>query len=133
MNQDVLKKWVAELRSGKYKQGEGHLAMTDMDGEEHFCCLGVLCELALDEGIPNLTREFNEDAGRYFYNDREDFLPTPVIEWAGFDDKNPGVPYVQGEDDSGDLFDKPLSELNDEGLSFAAIADIIEQEWIVKE
>lgn len=133
MNQDVLKKWVAELRSGKYKQGEGHLGMTDEDGEEHFCCLGVLCELALDEGVPNLNREFNNDALRYFYNGREDFLPKPVMEWAGFDNKNPGVPYIQSEDDPGDLFDKPLSELNDEGLSFAAIADIIEQEWIVKE
>lgn len=133
MNQDVLKKWVAALRSGKYNQGEGHLGMTDEDGDEHFCCLGVLCELALDEGIPNLNREFNGDALRYFYNDREDFLPTPVMEWAGFHDKNPGIPYIQVEEESDEVYDKPLSELNDEGLSFTAIADIIEQEWIVKE
>ena len=133
MNQDVLKKWVAELRSGKYNQGEGHLMQIDDDGDEHFCCLGVLCEIALDEGVPNLERVYNEDARRYFYNEREDFLPEPVIEWVGFNSKNPGVPYVQSDDDSETVDDKPLSELNDEGLSFAAIADLIEQEWIVKE
>ena len=36
------KKWVAALRSGKYKQGKGQL-YDNLD--EKYCCLGVACDL----------------------------------------------------------------------------------------
>lgn len=41
------KKWVAALRSGKYKQGQKALLKDDK-----FCCLGVACAIGLT--IPNL-------------------------------------------------------------------------------
>lgn len=38
---DLIKSWLAALRSGKYKQGASAL---QRDGR--FCCLGVLCDVA---------------------------------------------------------------------------------------
>ena len=39
------KEWIAALRSGKYKQGRYYL---NSDGCH--CCLGVLCEVAIQNG-----------------------------------------------------------------------------------
>lgn len=41
MKQDVKDKWVAALRSDKYKQGIG--ALRNVDGE--YCCIGVLYDV----------------------------------------------------------------------------------------
>ena len=46
MKRDVAKKWVAKLRSGEYEQGKGYL---NDDGK--MCCLGVLCEVAIEDGL----------------------------------------------------------------------------------
>jgi hypothetical protein len=42
MKQGLKKKWVAALRSGKYRQGIGELWV----GDNSYCCLGVLCRVA---------------------------------------------------------------------------------------
>lgn len=40
--------WLRDLRSGKYKQGEGHLIRKHFDGKGlvtiGYCCLGVACK-----------------------------------------------------------------------------------------
>ena len=41
MNQEIKKKWVEALLSGKYKQGFGALCW-----QGKYCCLGVLREVA---------------------------------------------------------------------------------------
>lgn len=41
LTKQLLQKWVKALRSGKYKQGEGELR-----NNNHFCCLGVLCDIS---------------------------------------------------------------------------------------
>jgi hypothetical protein len=38
---ELRDRWIAALRSGKYKQGQYHLHSGD-----EYCCLGVLCEVA---------------------------------------------------------------------------------------
>lgn len=45
--------WVAELRSGKYKQGKGRLKKKDRYNDDAIChcCLGVLCEILEPEGF----------------------------------------------------------------------------------
>jgi hypothetical protein len=40
MNPEIKAKWIAALRSGEYAQGR--YALRDGD---HFCCLGVLCDV----------------------------------------------------------------------------------------
>ncbi len=46
MNKELLKRWVAALRSGEYTQGTGKLRMFDPVAEcTRYCCLGVLREI----------------------------------------------------------------------------------------
>ena len=40
MNNEIAERWIAALRSGKYKQGVNWLRR-----DNKFCCLGVLCDI----------------------------------------------------------------------------------------
>src|SRR6478752_3145258 len=48
MDKKLKAEWLAALRSGKYKQGQGGLHNPDGDT---YCCLGVLCDVARIKGI----------------------------------------------------------------------------------
>lgn len=120
MNQDVKEKWVAALRGGEYTQTTGRLRDRDS-----YCCLGVLCDLAVLDGAidpPVLTEEtcaccfpawqYDESAGE---------LPMRVQQWAGLTEGNPTVLY-RGDTET-------LSTLNDlRGQNFEQIADVIEDQ-----
>lgn len=111
---DIIHKWVEALRSGKYVQTKGRLA------DDHgYCCLGVLCELAIEDGLP-VIKSISGDYGCFFYDDAMDVLPKSVAKWAGV---NIASNYV---DEYG--IHRQLSEENDSGKTFAEIADIIEKE-----
>lgn len=127
MNADVKAEWVEALRSGEYEQGESFLRRTN--GE--FCCLGVLCELAVKHGvIPEPTLEPN--ASVYYYIDEsvqdsyDAWLPPKVKEWAGIeaDEGRMPEPLPFKNDEKGTT--NNLTGLNDNGYTFAEIADIIE-------
>jgi hypothetical protein len=132
MNPQIKARWVAALRSGDYTQVEGRLNKND----EGFCCLGVLCEIAVEDGIVNkkLASELGYEHDSFAYlddgiNDRTypqfDVLPHNVKDWAGIRDTNPEVKWEhKGEED-----EYPLSALNDDfKLTFTEIADIIEEQ-----
>ncbi len=52
MNQrEVIREWVRRLRSGDYLQGRSVLEKIREDGRSEFCCLGVLCRIAVEEGL----------------------------------------------------------------------------------
>lgn len=112
---EVKAKWLAALRSGEFKQGRVSLHKVWSQGVERFCCLGVLCKLAADEGVipapgglPNGGREY---AGAV------SFLPPLVRKWAGISDA------------FGDYGTGNLAYDNDKGKTFAEVADIIEREF----
>jgi hypothetical protein len=105
MNPDVKKKWVEALRSGEYKQAKGRLMK-----HGGYCCLGVLCKVAADEGIAS-----GRDLER-------PYLTEQVIQWADLDDiEGPDImlPDLAGYDS--------LVTANDGGASFGRIADLIEK------
>jgi hypothetical protein len=111
MRPSIKAKWVAALRSGEYNQTEGSLR--DDNG---FCCLGVLCNLHA-QAHPRIAAK--QDLP-HEYMGLSDLLPEEVIKWAGlFDDT--GADFVMYKDQQ-----KTLPELNDEGVSFDIIADLIE-------
>lgn len=115
MNPEVKTKWLAALRSGQFKQGRGRLARVTPEGEE-FCCLGVLCELAVQEGVAKRKLDWEI----FVYDFSEHYLPETVAEWSGLDD---GQGCRPGTFDS-------LSVLNDDRCyTFDQIADIIEAEF----
>ena len=128
MNSEIKQKWLEALRSGEYIQGKNHLAK-----EGQYCCLGVLCDLAVQEGILR-PGEVDED-GIIVYqsagsavNDRSysesSTLPRQVKEWAGLNHRNP---YFREPDERGVRMSHFLSALNDNGSTFTEIADKIEE------
>jgi hypothetical protein len=106
MNKPLIKKWVKALRSGKYKQVKNYLAT-----DKGYCCLGVLCEVAIKQGI-KLKRDSSGTSGIVIYDDQISDLPTRIRKHVGLAPKDVGE----------------LIGLNDiAGKSFEQIADYIEK------
>lgn len=126
MNEEVKSQWVAELRSGKYTQGQYALRVTDGDQVTH-CCLGVLCELAVKAGVVKRVTEeaIHEGATptNALFDDNAAFLPYSVMKWAGLDTSS-GFFAAPDEQRT-----RSLTGLNDEGITFSGIADIIEKQF----
>jgi hypothetical protein len=144
MKPEIAKQWVEALRSGKYKQGKQRLCNLK---DNTFCCLGVLCEIAKDNGIV-LAKDYFE----YFhdpmaliekpsysltqmkddrsYDGMTTSLPQSVMLWAG-------MKHAQGEIPDGSKYphgvsipwstSAMLTVLNDKGSTFEEIANIIEE------
>lgn len=107
MKKAVKDRWVAALRSGKYRQGRGYLCTT-YKGRHNFCCLGVLAHEELDAewGAPV------DDAawGLIYKGDIESLVLTPKAR------RDLGL---------GRKHQARLIEMNDLGVPFSEIA-----EWI---
>lgn len=120
MNPEVKEAWIQALRSGDYVQGQYHLRQQvpgDDQEEDRYCCLGVLCDLALKEGVLKPQDVFISAhfTGSYVYGGTTSFPPPKVRQWAGI---------APGNDDIG-----KLSDMNDSYMkSFDDISDYIERE-----
>lgn len=80
MKAEIAEKWINALESGEYKQTKGKLQ--DQNG---YCCLGVLCDLAIQEGvIPSPISE--QDFYAYGENKSIHYLPLEVKKWAEMKD-----------------------------------------------
>lgn len=111
MNPEIAEKWALALESGKYTQGTGRLK-----ARGNHCCLGVLCELALESGLPLEVEDSGEDGGITRFDDSADVLPGAVIEWA---DMKSAVGIYDG--------DGELTDDNDLDTTFPEIATIIRE------
>lgn len=101
MKKSIKKKWVAALRSGKYKQGKRAL-VAGRGKASTYCCLGVLCDI-LPKPAKKGVRHWGENGGRYF-------LSRKALALVDLD------PIQAGG----------LAAMNDSGDSFGQIADYIE-------
>ena len=100
--------WLQALRSGLYAQGMQHLNSPD-----GFCCLGVACEIFKDA----LDLEVKILPTQTFYQGSSGTAPVRVIEHLGlYGDVGDADPSTGGHE---------LAHLNDEGVSFTEIADLI--------
>jgi hypothetical protein len=142
MKKEIAELWVKELP--KYKQGFGKLRSRDW-----FCCLGVLCRLAVEAGV--IQRSHNGKYAGY-----ECHLPPAVVDWAGMSGYKgsycTGVSLVTMNDSGATLpievrewagissasglirngfLSKhvSLAGANDSGALFPEIADIIRTSW----
>lgn len=135
MNPEVKEAWCQALESGEYRQGEGYLRLvTPAKGSERtpgYCCLGVLCELALKAGIITAEHLDADDPGRHTvvqYGEGWDgscaVLPNVVRDWAGLgSNRTPALVTVTVGDE-----ETQLSRLNDSGeYDFPAIAQVIRE------
>lgn len=111
----IRQKWVAALRSGQYKQGTSNLVVRGKKADQ-FCCLGVLCDMAVRAGvIPE--PELPEERYAYSYEGKTGLPPRKVLKWVGL-----------ATDEGRSLGLPSLASLNDEGKKFSTIAKIIESE-----
>lgn len=128
MKQNIMKRWIKALRSGKYKQGTGTLKQYDSKGNAQHCCLGVLCELYNQEMRKNKKKTipekiYDNDSNFSFgytrFDGSCDGLPKSVRDWSGV------------KNTIGQFETENLADLNDTGRKFKTIADIIEKNWEV--
>jgi hypothetical protein len=101
MNTEVKAKWLAALRDGSYRQ-----AMGKLHASGGYCCLGVLCDL-----VDNTKWEDNPTTGCKEYDRKIYMPPQPLLEQVGLHE---------------DVTDR-VSKMNDDGSSFAEIADYLER------
>ena len=126
MNRVVRDAWLVNLRSGEYRQATGRLVRRSLISPDNraFCCLGVLCDMAVKAGIV----EYDALGENFYVTDSEGarydvltgVLPETVARWAGLSSDDPFVKLSNS--------DHPLSYLNDRlELDFQRIADAIER------
>ena len=137
MDPEIKARWVEALRSGRYEQGQSALNTGGANGQ--FCCLGVLCELAVEDGVVTRNQPFADSETlrndpQFYYDNEGGALPKVVREWAGLAYSNPATRVTRGEvyDDLEvpDPQDRmSLAEINDAGKDFTYIAAVIEQEF----
>jgi hypothetical protein len=70
---EIKARFLEALRSNKYQQGEGRLKKQD-----HFCCLGVLSDLAVQDGVAN----WEEDALVVGDIYSKSLFPEQLLSWA---------------------------------------------------
>lgn len=129
MNPEIKAKWLAALRSGEYKQGRNRLR-TNVPGAPQYCCLGVLCELAVEAGVVDRTDPELPVSGLArvgYYGRAEDIShvlpPASVVKWAGLAQDDGAF---RPSDRSAPV---TLASLNDRGETFEYIARVIEENF----
>jgi hypothetical protein len=126
MNPWIKSRWVGALRSGDFAQTTGVLQRTVTSGDRPagYCCLGVLCELAVADGV--IEKQVPQNNGdsytqRAVFGDDTKTLPLAVQRWAGIDNSDPTVK------EEATSLNHSLSHWNDTSkYNFAQIADLIE-------
>jgi hypothetical protein len=113
VNQKIAKQWAERLRTDtSVYQITKHLGI----GKGR-CCLGVLCDMAFEQGVIETPLKSQLDLEEIIYDGSSDTLPVSVQDWA-----------EMNSDDGRYDQTRSLADDNDEGTTFAQIADIIE-EW----
>lgn len=122
----LMQHWIEALRSGKYQQGLGCLKEYKRVGEEqvpHYCCLGVLCEVAAQHR-PELDVSWVDD-------DYENTTTKRVrVAMTSDGDRNESYPPKVIMDEVGIDYDfsRQLADMNDSyKYDFKIIAAILEQ------
>lgn len=132
--------WIRALKSGKYPQATGSLCRLSYDDDGNsrvagWCCLGVLCDLAIKDGV---KMSVSESGGQRCYDSENGTLPRAVQVWAGLDATNPllsdsaqGPCEACGNDH---MIEKPgltATAANDtKKLTFAEIADLVKKRFL---
>lgn len=118
MKAEIKKKWLEALRSGEYKQTKGVLRRGNA-----YCCLGVLSDIYSKEfGVE--WKAHPSDMDVFNIEDDKGIPPMCIQLWAGLTTPNPLVCTDKISNGR-----ETLSSLNDRGVSFEEIADIIEKEF----
>jgi hypothetical protein len=118
MKKKFVKPWTDALRSGEYQQCQGSLKT-----DHGFCCLGVLTDVTLKQGV--IKGEWVKNKGptdQYTFRAENEVnvvhLPSSVATLVGISSSTGAFGGSH-----------TLAGLNDKGATFLEIADIIEANW----
>lgn len=112
-NLENIRKLVDAARSGEYEQVKGCLRRGDA-----FCIWGLACEIS---GLGEWKMYEPRDPDRYFRTETdwgEYEPPWEVEEWLGL------------EFDTNLYAGETLSEMNDRGVPFSRLADVLEKDYL---
>ena len=112
---EARKNWSNALRSNRFKQGFGALEYIDDKGNVSNCCLGVLCRLYIEDG-GELSVEKSKHTTLFDLNAA--MLPEKVANYIGI---HSAMGRLKGNAGY-------LTVLNDSGVGFETIADIIDND-----
>lgn len=124
MSQELKDKWLTALRSGEYKPGAGTLR----DGDDCYCCLGVLADICEAPGYK--WQGFDSLVHNSWL-----FGTSPSDSFSGFLPEELAVDLLvtpgQGEDVPDHIvaqnFMDKVADMNDSGQYFTEIADWLEE------
>ena len=119
VNRENVKKWVAALRSGDYKQATNQLRLRNS-----FCCLGVACDISKVGEWKDNNRYVCTFEDGYPDSNRDLELPPKVLDWLGMSDPDPIIDMINNSYLN-------CSCANDiKGWDFDKIADAIEKYYL---
>ncbi len=137
----IKARWIERLRSGELAQTKGTLCKLPANGPPAYCCLGVLHEIAAEDGI--VTRDADQCPGYYGYRPVEGpgivnlyGLGIHMIAWAFGLSLEAASDYIQQHPQATmgayqlppDSDPTPtLAGDNDGGMTFPEIAALIEE------
>ena len=118
MKKSISKIWIKALRSGEFNQGSEFL---EKDGK--YCALGVISLLSLMGG----QCTYNSDGGVGLFDNKRSGLSFNTMKWAKISNflkaDAPFAPFhLNGKISS-------IAQMNDSGMNFNQIADLIEKHW----
>jgi len=109
MNPKIKRRWLQALRSGKYTQGKNVLHKIKSD---EYCCLGVLCEIAVkDKIIPPPEVETVRNRRCSSYDEEARFPSEKVLNWAGLDGY--AAQRIAEVNDSSDSFEEVIPTIHE--------------------
>jgi hypothetical protein len=107
-----MARWADAIDSGDYSRGDNALHRISSNGRHTYCCLGVLCELAVADGIISAGTQSTWTGDKVDYSGQVAVLPQKVADWAGLG-VNPG------------FGGKILAIANDQGTPWSIISSWI--------
>lgn len=117
MTRDELRaEWIRRLESGEYEQGRTNLRCNDA-----YCCLGIACEILVEEGVLEAKREGGATTsyvpvGGLDSRGSTTLLPDPAVEAFGLRGR---LGEVHPDEYKNEI---SLTSLNDNGVPFPEIA-----------
>lgn len=123
MNPEIKARWLTKLRDPEARQ-----TREDLKNDEGQCCLGLLCDIAVEDGIIDPPVAWSRgNVTVYAYAGSMQVPPAGIIDWAGLfgtyhfgDSKSDANQLI-------DMNDGTLGRRNKDRLTFPQIADMIER------
>lgn len=135
VNKERIRKLVGALRSDEYQQGSGRLA-TIYGDETRYCCLGVACLVAMNDGVEVVEEQnpLGPTVQYISFDDEAGFMPAKVFQYFGFDGPDPLLKVIDRVSTPDGSDHARATYINDNiGYDFHKIADCFERTYLTDE